>query len=106
MQSVIRIEQLSKMFGIGDATIVALDNVDLTIEKGEFVAIMGPSGSGKTTLMNILGLLDTPTHGTYHLEENAVADIGERHRAKIRRNQIGFVFQNFNLLSRMTIIEN
>lgn len=106
MQPVIHIEQLSKMFGIGDATTVALDNIDLTIAKGEFVAIMGPSGSGKTTLMNILGLLDAPTHGTYHLDGHPVAELTQRHRAKIRRNQIGFVFQNFNLLSRLTIIDN
>lgn len=106
MQPVIEIFGLSKMFGVGAATTIALDDLTLTINKGEFVAIMGPSGSGKTTLMNILGLLDTPTHGEYFLDGNAVADLSQRKRAKIRRDQIGMVFQNFNLLSRTTVIEN
>ena len=106
MQPVIEIFGLGKLFGIGAATTIALDNVTLTIDKGEFVAIMGPSGSGKTTLMNILGLLDTPTHGEYYLEGKAVADLGQRRRARIRRDHIGMVFQNFNLLSRTTVIEN
>lgn len=106
MQPVIEIFGLSKLFGVGDATTVALDNVTLTIEKGEFVAIMGPSGSGKTTLMNILGLLDTPTHGEYYLEGKAVSDISQRRRAKLRRDHIGMIFQNFNLLSRTSVIEN
>lgn len=106
MQPVIEIFGLGKMFGVGDATTVALDDVTLTIDKGEFVAVMGPSGSGKTTLMNILGLLDTPTHGEYYLEGKAVADLSQRRRAKLRRDHIGMVFQNFNLLSRTTVIEN
>jgi len=106
MQPVIEIFGLSKLFGVGDATTVALDNVTLTIEKGEFVAIMGPSGSGKTTLMNILGLLDTPTHGEYFLEGKSVADLSQRRRAKLRRDHIGMIFQNFNLLSRVNVIEN
>src|SRR2546427_8719757 len=106
MQPVIEIFGLSKLFGVGDATTVALDDLNLTIEKGEFVAIMGPSGSGKSTLMNILGLLDTPTHGEYYLETKAVADLSQRKRAKLRRDHIGIIFQNFNLLSRATVIEN
>ncbi len=106
MQPVIELFGLSKMFGVGDATTVALDNVTLTIDKGEFVAIMGPSGSGKTSLMNILGLLDTPTHGEYFLEGRAVADLSQRRRAKLRRDHIGMIFQNFNLLSRTSVIEN
>lgn len=106
MQPVIEIFGLSKLFGVGDATTVALDNVTLTIDKGEFVAIMGPSGSGKTTLMNILGLLDTPTHGEYFLEGKSVADLSQRRRAKLRRDHIGMIFQNFNLLSRVNVIEN
>lgn len=106
MQPAIEIFGLSKMFGVGDATTVALDNLTLTIDKGEFVAIMGPSGSGKTTLMNILGLLDTPTHGEYYLEGKAVADLSQRRRAKLRRDHIGMIFQNFNLLSRTSVIEN
>ena len=106
MKPVIEIFGLSKMFGFGDATTLALDNVTLTIEKGEFVAIMGPSGSGKTTLMNIIGLLDTPTHGEYYLEGKSAGELSQRRRAKLRRDHIGMVFQNFNLLSRNTIIEN
>ncbi|HSE29067.1 MAG TPA: ABC transporter ATP-binding protein [Candidatus Saccharimonadales bacterium] len=106
MQPVIEIFGLSKLFGIGDATTTALDSITLTIDKGEFVAIMGPSGSGKTTLMNIIGLLDTPTHGEYYLEGKSVAELGQRRRAKMRRDHIGMVFQNFNLLSRINVIEN
>lgn len=106
MQPVIELFGLSKMFGVGGATTVALDNVTLTINKGEFVAIMGPSGSGKTSLMNVLGLLDTPTHGEYFLEGKAVADLSQRRRAKLRRDYIGMIFQNFNLLSRTNVIEN
>lgn len=106
MQPVIEIFGLSKLFGVGDATTVALDNVTLAIERGEFVAIMGPSGSGKTTLMNILGLLDTPTHGEYYLDSKSVAELSQRRRAKLRRDHIGMIFQNFNLLSRATVIEN
>ena len=106
MKPVIEIYNLSKMFGIGDATTVALDNLTLRIDKGEFVCIMGPSGSGKTTLMNLIGLLDTPTNGEYYLEEKAVAEISQRKRAKIRRDKIGMIFQNFNLLSRLNVIDN
>jgi len=104
--SVIKLERMTKFFGYGDATTVALDNLNLTIEKGEFVAIMGPSGCGKTTLLNILGLLDTPSHGYYLLNGKRAADLSERKRARIRRTEIGLVFQSFNLLNRMNIIEN
>lgn len=106
MQPVIEIFGLSKMFGIGDATNAALNDVNLKIDKGEFVAIMGPSGSGKTTLMNILGLLDSPTHGEYHLDGYPVADLNGRMQAKIRREYIGMIFQNFNLLHRVNVLEN
>lgn len=106
MEPVIEIYNLSKLFGIGDATTIALDNITLRIEKGEFVCIMGPSGSGKTTLMNIIGLLDTPTYGEYYLEAKQVAEINQRRRAKIRRDKIGMIFQNFNLLSRASVIDN
>lgn len=105
-QPVIQLKRLTKLFGHDDITIVALDNLDLTIDKGEFVAIMGPSGCGKTTLLNILGLLDTPTDGDYLLDGKQAADIGDGKRAKIRRQQIGMVFQSFNLLGRMNIIDN
>lgn len=105
-KTVIRLTNLSKLYGVEDATTVALDNLNLKVDKGEFVAIMGPSGCGKTTLMNILGLLDAPTHGTYYLEGRSVAELTSRQRAKYRRNKIGFIFQSFNLLSRVNVIEN
>jgi putative ABC transport system ATP-binding protein len=104
--SLIQIEEVSKVYGFGDATTIALDEVSLTIEKGEFIAVMGPSGSGKTTLMNILGLLDRPTHGIYRLNGKDVARLTKLKQAKTRRDQVGFIFQSFNLLPRLTIIEN
>lgn len=104
--SVITIHNLSKVYGSGDASTVALDEITLSVEKGEFVAIMGPSGSGKSTLLNLIGLLDTPTTGVYKLDNTPVAGLSANRRAKIRREQIGFIFQSFNLLSRMTVIDN
>jgi len=103
---IIQIEELSKLYGFGDATTVALDEVSLTIEKGEFIAVMGPSGSGKTTLMNILGLLDRPTHGTYTLNGRNISKLSKNRQAKVRRDNIGFIFQSFNLLPKLTILEN
>jgi putative ABC transport system ATP-binding protein len=104
--ALIEVEDVSKLFGFGDATTVALDEVNFNVEKGEFVAIMGPSGSGKSTLMNIIGLLDYPTHGTYKLNGRVSTKLRSNSRAKIRRDTIGFVFQSFNLLPRLTVIEN
>lgn len=104
--SVIQATGLSKVYGFGDATTIALDNVDLEIKKGEFVAIMGPSGSGKSTLMNIIGLLDKPTHGTYLLDGKDVSRLNQKQQARMRRENIGFIFQSFNLLARMTAVEN
>jgi putative ABC transport system ATP-binding protein len=103
---IIEIEELSKLYGFGDATTVALEEVNLNIEKGEFIAVMGPSGSGKTTLMNILGLLDRPTHGGFKLNGKNVSRLSKNRQAKVRRDNIGFIFQSFNLLPKMTIIEN
>lgn len=103
---VIELEKLTKSYGHGDTSTIALDALDLVIEKGEFVAIMGPSGCGKTTLLNILGLLDTPSDGSYALDQRPVAELSERRRAFIRSHQIGFVFQSFNLLGRMNILDN
>lgn len=102
----IEIKELSKLFGFGDAVTVALDEVDFVVDKGEFVAIMGPSGSGKSTLMNIVGLLDHPTHGEYKLNSRSSAKLRTNQRAKLRRDNIGFVFQSFNLLPKLTAIEN
>lgn len=104
--AVIELHEVSKLYGFGDATTLALDEVSLRVEPGEFVAVMGPSGSGKSTLMNIIGLLDKPTHGNYKLGGKAVARQRQNARAKVRRDRIGFVFQSFNLLPRLTVLEN
>jgi putative ABC transport system ATP-binding protein len=104
--SVINLRELRKVFGFGDTATVALDGVDLTIERGEFVAIMGPSGCGKTTLMNMLGLLDRPTGGEYLLNGRNVARIGAARKARIRNREIGFVFQNFNLIEKLNVLDN
>lgn len=103
---VIELKDVSKLYGFGDATTVALDEVSLTVEKGEFVAVMGPSGSGKSTLMNLIGLLDRPTNGRYMLNSRSVARLRPNRQAKIRRDKIGFVFQSFNLLPRLNVLEN
>jgi len=103
---IIELKEVSKLYGFGDATTVALDEVSLSINEGEFVAVMGPSGCGKSTLMNMIGLLDRPTHGTYTLQNRPVERLRPGQRAKIRRDTIGFVFQFFNLLPRLTVLEN
>ncbi|HAC56086.1 TPA: ABC transporter, partial [Candidatus Saccharibacteria bacterium] len=103
---VIELANLTKLYGHDDTIIHALDGINLSIEEGEFVAIMGPSGCGKTTLLNILGLLDTPSSGQYALAGRPVAEISHRTRARIRAEQIGFIFQSFNLLPRMNVIDN
>ena len=103
---VIELKKLTKRYGVGDAAQNALDEVNLRIDKGEFVAIMGPSGCGKTTLLNVIGLLDHADDGDYLLEETNVSQLSGRHQAKIRSQQIGVVFQNFNLINRMSVLEN
>ena len=103
---VIELSSLVKEYGRSDTMTRALCGIDLVVDPGEFVAIMGPSGCGKTTLLNILGLLDSPTEGDYVLNASPVDSLGDRRRALIRSRDIGFVFQSFNLLPRMTIIEN
>ncbi len=103
---VIVLKKLKKRFGVGDAEHYALDGVDLTIEKGEFIAIMGPSGCGKTTLLNVLGLLESNVEGEYELDGKSIASLSARKQARIRSDQIGFVFQSFNLISRLNIIDN
>mgnify|MGYP000960468328 CR=1 FL=1 len=103
---VIELKGLKRRFGVGDAEQFALDGVDLTVNKGEFIAIMGPSGCGKTTLLNIIGLLDRPTEGEYVLDGRNVEDISSARHAKVRATQIGFIFQNFNLIERLNVLEN
>jgi putative ABC transport system ATP-binding protein len=103
---IIFLQDVSKLYGFGDATTVALDEVSLSIEAGEFVGVMGPSGCGKSTLMNIIGLLDRPTHGEYNLRHRSVAKLRSTQRAKIRRDTVGFIFQSSNLLPRMSVIDN
>lgn len=103
---IILLEDVHKLYGFGDATTVALDAVTLSVDRGEFVAVMGPSGSGKTTLMNVIGLLDRPTYGKYVLDGRHVARLRSNQRAKVRRDKVGYVFQSFNLLPRLTVIEN
>lgn len=103
---IIELRDVSKLYGFGDATTLALDEVSLSIDEGEFVAVMGPSGSGKSTLMNLIGLLDRPTHGTYMLSGRNVAKLRSNQQAKVRRDKIGFIFQSFNLLPRLTVIDN
>jgi putative ABC transport system ATP-binding protein len=97
---------VSKLYGFGEATTLALDEVNLTIEEGEFVAVMGPSGCGKSTLMNIIGLLDSPTNGIYNLHGRSSAKLSPKRLAKIRRDEVGFIFQFYNLLPNLTVIEN
>ncbi len=106
MHEVIRIENLTRFYTIGEETVRALNGINLTIQKNEYVALMGPSGSGKSTLMNIIGCLDTPTSGEYFLNGPNVAQLSDSELAAIRNKEIGFVFQTFNLLPRLTALQN
>jgi len=106
MEPLITIKDIGRKYVIGSETIHALKSVSLTINKGEFVALMGPSGSGKSTLMNILGCLDTPSKGEYILNGINVSQMTENDLAEVRNSEIGFVFQTFNLLPRNTALEN
>ena len=102
----IRISDLKKVYRTDEVETVAVANANLRVDAGEFVAITGPSGSGKTTLLTILGLLDYPTQGEYYLLGEEVSKLSEKRRADLRRNNIGFVFQNFNLINELTVYEN
>lgn len=102
----IRVENLSKSFRIEEVETVALDKVSFEVKDGEFVAIMGPSGCGKSTLLNILGLLDNPTGGRYWLGDREVENLKEKERTDVRKGEIGFVFQSFNLIDELSVEEN
>lgn len=105
-KNIIELKNIGKIYKSDGEDTHALKSIDLNIKEGEFLAIMGPSGSGKSTLMNILGLLDTPTSGTYILNEQKVSKLKEKQLARIRNKEIGFVFQQFNLLARTTVLDN
>jgi len=105
-RALIEIADLTKQYMMGSEEVWALDGVTLTVEEGEYVAVMGPSGSGKSTLMNMLGCLDTPTGGTYHLRGEDVSTFSDDELAEIRNREIGFVFQTFNLLPRVDCLRN
>ncbi len=104
--ALIRLSALTKTYGRGHAAFQALKGIDLSIEAGDFVAVMGPSGSGKSTTMNILGCLDTPSGGSYEFQGIHVEQLSQRQRTLLRRHYLGFVFQGFNLLARTTALEN
>ena len=102
----IRLEQVERVFQVGEETVYALRQVDLTVQPGVYVSIMGPSGSGKSTLLNILGLLDRPDRGVYRLEGIDTTELNDRKQADVRRHKIGFIFQFFHLIPRLTAAEN
>ena len=104
--SLIKVKNLKKQFQIGSETVNAIKDISFDVNAGEFISIMGPSGSGKTTLMNIIGCLDSPTSGEYHLDDNEVSLLEDNELAAIRNKKIGFVFQSFHLLSRNTALNN
>lgn len=103
---ILQMEQIVKCYTMGNETLRVLDDVNLTINQGEFVSVLGPSGSGKSTLMNIIGCLDSPTEGKYRLSGNLVENLDEVSLARIRNKEIGFVFQQFQLLSRLSALQN
>ena len=105
-EALIELVHVWKIFGEGEAETAAIRDVSLVIENGEFVAIMGASGSGKSTLMNQIGILDTPTRGDVFIKHHKVSDMSENERARVRREELGFVFQQFNLIPTFTVLEN
>ena len=106
MEHLIELRKVYKIYQMGEEAVHALDGVDLTIDKGEFVAIVGQSGSGKSTAMNIIGCLDVPTSGTYHLGGVDVSTMEDDQQAEIRNKMLGFIFQQYNLIPKLTVLEN
>ncbi len=106
MEHLIELKNVYKIYQMGEETVHALDGVDLTIDRGEFVAIVGSSGSGKSTAMNIIGCLDVPTSGTYHLGGVDVSTMDDDQQAEIRNKMLGFIFQQYNLIPKLTVLEN
>ena len=102
----IKTEHLKKVYTTDEIETTALNDINITVEEGEFVALMGPSGCGKSTFLNILGLLDSPTEGDFYFMGNQVSGLSERERSKIRKGNIGFIFQSFNLIDELTVFEN
>ena len=105
-ETIIKLSSITKRYGFGDAESFALHNFDLTVKRGEFIMIMGPSGCGKTTLLNVIGLLDKPSSGEYKLHGKSVSRISARKKALFRAKEIGFIFQNFNLIPNLTVLDN
>ncbi len=106
MEHLIELKNVYKIYQMGEETVHALDGVDLAIDQGEFVAIVGSSGSGKSTAMNIIGCLDVPTSGTYHLGGVDVSTMGDDQQAEIRNKMLGFIFQQYNLIPKLSVLEN
>ncbi|MGX8238507.1 ABC transporter ATP-binding protein [Exiguobacterium undae] len=104
--AVVELTQITKAYGAGENRQTVLNDVDLSIEAGEYVTILGPSGSGKSTLMNIIGCLDIPSSGNYHLQHQDVSQLSEDELARIRNQEVGFIFQQFQLLPRLTVLQN
>jgi putative ABC transport system ATP-binding protein len=105
-QPIVELRGVEKIYGTGDAALRVLRDVNLAVQPGEYVAVVGSSGSGKSTLLNILGCLDSPTRGSYHIEGRDVAQLGDAERSAIRNTRIGFVFQSFQLVSHLSVLEN
>ena len=106
MEELIRLKDITKLYQIGDSEVHALDGVSITIHRNEYVAIMGPSGSGKSTLMNIIGCLDRPTSGRFVLQGKDISRTSDQELARIRREELGFIFQTFNLIARISVQQN
>src|SRR3954468_19580062 len=104
--ALIELKEVSKLYGFGEATTLALDEINLEIEKGEFVCIMGPSGCGKSTLLNLIGLLDRPGSGSIEVDGAPIMSYKDKHVAKLRNNSFGFIFQSFHLINDLRVIDN